>query len=133
MCARARVCPSIVDEEWMPSTGARVGAVNAPFPQCSSARRFYPGSILTVHHLVFNCGKESVRASSMEKSTQRNIHTDREPPRRYLRLQSVAEKDNRTTSPGARVVVVRSFRDTGTRSQTSEAALIPSEKNMMSH
>lgn len=31
------------------------------------------------------------------------------------------------------VVVLRSLRDTGTSSQTSEAALIPSEKNMMSH
>lgn len=58
----ARACHSIVDEVWLPSTGARLCAVNAPFLQSGSARRSYQGSILTVHHLLFNCGKEIVRA-----------------------------------------------------------------------
>lgn len=132
-CQRAfvctRACHSIVDEVWLPSTGARLCAVNAPFPQSGSARRSYQGSILTVHHLLFNCGKESMRACQQcGEINPWSIYTYSEPPCSYLHLQSVAEKQQDNFSWGCVVVS-----DTGTGRQTSEAALIPSEKNMMSH
>lgn len=60
-CQRAFVCVrarrSIEDEVWLPSTG-----VSPCHKRTISTRRSYQGSILTVHHLIFNCGRERVRA-----------------------------------------------------------------------
>lgn len=139
LCARARACHSIVDEVWLPSTGALLCAVNAPVPQSGSARRSYGGSILTVHHLVFNCGKESFRAcvracrQCWEINPPEHSHLQWASMQIFTFAVCSRERQQDNFSWGC-VIVVRSFSDTRrTRRRTSAAALIPSEKNMMSH
>lgn len=133
----ARACHSIVDEVWLPSTGARLCAVNAPFPQSGSARGSYQGSILTVHHLLFNCGKESVRACVPAEWRNKPVEQSRFQSASThvftLRVCSSAKTTGRLLRGGGRVLVLRGSSDARTRRQTSVAALIPSEEDMMSH